>query len=211
MLRKPLNKRIARRDMLQLIATIVGQFFRTVSESGFEIYNESELQHELGCLLRKELPPGWRVRFELPAGSFIPSIPRLTKKEIDLVVTDGSQYYAVELKCPRQGRHPETMFDICKDLAFLEELIEVGFRGGLFVIHVEDALFYDRGSTDGIYAYFRSGKSLTGIVSKPTGQSTSAVNLRGSYDVRWQECGQHARYWIQLVSNLPLGSDPKSL
>lgn len=92
-----------------------------------------------------------------------------------------------------------------------EELIEVGFRGGLFAIHVEDALFYGRGSADGIYAYFRSGKPLTGIVSKPTGQSTSAVNLRGSYDVRWQECGQHARYWIQLVSNLPLGSDPKSL
>ena len=193
--------------MLQSIAAIVEQFFRTLSGSEFEIYNESALQHELGYWLRTRLPVGWQVRFEQPAASLIPCTSRLTKKEIDLVVTDGSQHYAVELKCPRQGRHPETMFDVCKDLAFLEELVEAGFCGGLFAIHVEDPLFYSRGSTDGIYAFFRSGKLLTGAIDKPTGRSTSIAKLKGTYSVHWQECGQEARYWIQLVSTAPPSSD----
>jgi len=186
--------------VLHLIANSVEEFFRALPQSGLEIYNEGALQHELGYWLRAQLPDGWRVQFERPVRSIIPGTPRLTKKEIDLVVTDGSQHCAIEIKCPRQGRHPETMFDACQDIAFLEELIEIGFRGGVFAIHVNDPLFYSGGSADGIYAYFRSAKPLTGAVNKPTGKSTGVARLRGSYVVRWQECGADARYWIQTIS-----------
>lgn len=184
------------------ISTIVEDFFDTLSTKVPSVYNESDLQHELGYSLRTSLPEGWNVRFEQPVGSLFPGVKRLTKKEIDLVITDGTRHFAIELKCPRRGRHPETMFDVCKDLAFLEELVEIGFAGGLFAIHVEDPLFYS-GAGDGIYAHFRSGKPLSDVVHKPTGKTASSLKLRGTYFVRWKECGLNARYWLQAISPHP--------
>jgi hypothetical protein len=76
--------------------------------------------------------------------SFFGDTPRLVKKEIDLVIVpaDQSWHFAIELKCPRSGRVPETMFDACRDLQFLEQLLPMGFGAGLFLMHVEDRAFY---------------------------------------------------------------------
>ncbi len=36
------------------------------------------------------------------------------------------------------------MFAACQDIAFLEELVDAGFDEGLFVMLVDDELFYKR-------------------------------------------------------------------
>jgi hypothetical protein len=46
------------------------------------------------------------------------------------------------LKFPRNGQYPEQMLNACKDVAFLEQLVERGFDGGLFVMAADDRLFY---------------------------------------------------------------------
>src|SRR5271156_4015659 len=106
--------------MDDLIASMEA-FFRDAATSRVEIFNEAELQHEIGWWLRTALPRGFCVLFERPVRSFFPDARNLVKKEIDLVVSppDRAWHVAIELKCPRNGRHPETMFDACKDLQFL--------------------------------------------------------------------------------------------
>ncbi len=52
-------------------------------------YNEAALQFEMAIFLRGILPSTWRVELERPVSSFIPLARRLTKKEIDLVVSSS--------------------------------------------------------------------------------------------------------------------------
>jgi len=164
-------------------------------------FNEAQLQHELAFWLRTSLP-GFRVYFERPVESFFPKVPGLAKKEIDLVVAPADQawHIAIELKCPRNGRHPETMFEACRDLQFLEQLTAMGFRGGLFAMHVDDPCFYQNGTKEGIYAFFRAGQPLAATIMKPTGSKDQLVNLLGSYNVQWQPYGAKERYWLQAVT-----------
>lgn len=169
-------------------------------------FNEAELQHELGFWLRTRMPPGTHVCFERPASHFFASARGLVKKEIDLVVSppDRSWYYAIELKCPRNGRIPETMFDALRDLQMLEQLTLAGFVGGLFVMHVDDPGFHKTGIKTGIYSHFRSGVPITGRVIKPTEPKDEAVDIRGEYTVRWQSYGSAGQYWIQQVTGTQL-------
>jgi hypothetical protein len=187
------------------VVASVEAFFRNAESRGVEFFNEAELQHELGYWLRTKLPSGMFVYYERPAASFFPKARGLTKKEIDLVVAspDRSWHLAIEMKCPRNGRVPETMFESCRDLQFLEQLIHAGFRGGLFVLHVNDPAFYQSGLQTGIYKYFRSGAPLAGTVTKPTGSKDLVVSLNNSYRVRWQPYGNDSRYWLQSVAGTP--------
>jgi hypothetical protein len=153
-----------------------------------EIYNEFSLQHELGIFLRKQLP-NYLVQFERNVRYFSNSKFPFTKKEIDISIftEDKSQLiYAIELKYPKNGQYPETMFNICKDIAFVEELKIVGFTQTAVLTLVDDELFY-AGSGGGIYDYFRKNKPLTGLINKPTGAKDSAVTIKGSYSVNWHD------------------------
>ncbi len=175
--------------MLELVAN-VHAFFDRLKVSGIEIYNEFSLQHELGGYLRSVVARDkYRVQFERPAGFFgIPS-DQLLKKEIDITVFshDGTHKAAVELKFPRNGQYPEQMFNACKDVAFLEQLVERGFDSGLFVMAADDRLFYQGSDTGGVYSYFRSGKPICGLVRKPTGARDESFAIRGSYILTWRK------------------------
>jgi hypothetical protein len=186
--------------MLSHIAELVDRFFRSLPGSGIEIYNECALQHELGFWLRTNLPAGSRVQFERPAHHFFPTARGLVKKEIDLVVTspDGREHYATELKCPRQGQHPEQMFKAWQDVEFLEQLVGTGFHGGIFAIHVDSPLFDAQGSQAGLYAHFRAGVPATRPLQKPTGLRDQTATLLGSYVGSWQPWVDE-RFWIQEV------------
>lgn len=187
------------------VVASVEAFLVEAASRGLLFFNEAELQHELGYWLRTRLSPAMVVYFERPAESFFPNSPKLVKKEIDLVVAavDRSWHFAIELKCPRSGRVPETMFDACRDLQFLEQLIPVGFVAGLFVMHVEDRAFYESGMQTGIYSYFRGGLPLTGTITKPTGSKDQVVSLGCSYRVQWRPHGTASRYWLQVVTTKP--------
>ncbi|HEX5435832.1 MAG TPA: hypothetical protein VFW98_01640 [Gemmatimonadaceae bacterium] len=187
--------------MLACVEQLIRAFFTEITDPEERFYNEASLQHELALYLRSRLPGGWRVYLELPASWFHQAARGLTKKEIDLAVTDGSREraVAVELKCPRQGQHPEQMFKACQDLQFLEQLIAAGFAGGVFAMHVRDPLYYERGSRRGIYAHFRAGTAICGVIRKPTGARDRVAEIRGSYTPVWLPGGGSHRYWVQSV------------
>lgn len=178
------------------------EFFAAIRSEGMLVYNEIGLQNELGYFLRSALPADLVVEFERPAHACGVS-RRLVKKEIDLLVrtrTEPYRYWAIELKAPRNGQHPEQMFSACKDLQFLEQLCEAGFEGGWFAIHVNDALFYRNNPiASGIYAYFRAGTPIHGAIQKPTGRSEQFVHITGSYPITWQVFDAKQRFAIVEV------------
>ena len=83
------------------------------------IYNEFSLQHERGKFLREKLK-GYKVQFERNTKYF--GITGTTKHEIDVVVYNDTEKYAIELKYPLNGQYPEQMFSFVKDIKFMEEL-----------------------------------------------------------------------------------------
>ena len=168
------------------LPSLIRDFTKTVLVNQIEIYNEFSLQHELGIFLRAALP-GLKVQFERNISYFAPSKQGFTKRELDIAVFSADKKelrYAIELKFPRSGQHPEQMFSFCKDIAFAEELKEVGFRETALLIFVDDHLFY-RGPSNGIYGHFRSGRPINGRIDKPTGLKNEYVTIRGNHVVTW--------------------------
>lgn len=177
------------------LSDLISRFIDFVVVHGIEIYNEFSLQHELGIFLRKELP-GYLVQFERNIKHFSSSKFAFTKREIDIVVfsRDKSELkYAIELKYPRNGQHPETMFSFCKDIAFVEELKITGFSQTALLILVDDHLFYS-GSGEGIYGFFRGGRPLAGRIEKPTGSKNMHVTIKGNYIVSWSDVAEKTKY-----------------
>jgi hypothetical protein len=168
------------------LAKAVEPFFREIACGEVDIYNEFSLQHELDISLRNRFTDS-KVRFERNVASlFAPNVV-FTKREIDICIVDRTDHrlqYAIELKFPRNGQHPEQMFSFCKDIAFAEELKRAGFTRSGLVIFADDPLFW-RGPAEGIYGYFRGGRCLTGSIQKPTGNRDWTVNILGSYYVEW--------------------------
>src|SRR5712691_8632249 len=157
-------------DTVRTLADLVGPFIEQVAARRIEVYNEFSLQHELGIFLRDIFPQD-RVQFERNVKDFFPDkLSSFTKREIDISVfsADKKQLkWAIELKFPRNGQHPEQMFSFCKDIAFAEQLRAAGFSQTGLLIFADDDLFW-RGPTDGIYAFFRGGSPLQVSVRKPT-------------------------------------------
>lgn len=184
------------------LQTCLPDFFARVALS--DLYNEFSLQHELGFYLRQQLGATFKVQFERPISDFTLAQPNLpfVKKEIDIAIftADPSEKYAIELKFPRNGQHPEQMFKACQDIRFLEQLCEAGFRRGYFLIVVDDKRFYTGGQTTGIYQYFRAGAMLHGHIQKPTGAKDEAVDIAGTYSINWKEGQGDCRYAVVEVN-----------
>jgi hypothetical protein len=113
--------------VLASIERLVLDFFSSEAAPADALYNEASLQHELALFLRAHLPTRWRLFLERPAAHFRSIDGRLTKKEIDIAIVDprSGDVIALELKCPRQGQHPEQMFKACQDAATDKETAEL--------------------------------------------------------------------------------------
>jgi hypothetical protein len=187
---------------MEPLSQLIRPFFDSVASGETEIYNEFSLQHELGIFLRAQFQ-GHNVRFERNVSSFFNGNFSFTKREIDITIFSKEQqqlHWAIELKYPRNGQHPEQMFSFCRDIAFAEELKEAGFARAAVVIVVEDPLFY-RGSGNGIYGYFRAGQPLQGAVRKPTGAKDSEVNIQSQYRIEWLPIKDPLKYTVIEVGN----------
>ncbi|TLM99270.1 MAG: hypothetical protein FDZ75_00475 [Actinobacteria bacterium] len=184
------------------IRSHIEAFFQRVLERETEIYNEFSLQHELGLHLRTA-GVDHKVQFERPVEFFGISKSATTKREIDIAVFSGDRQtpQAIELKFPRNGQVPEQMFSACVDIAFLEDLVRAGFSTSYFVIVAEDSLFWQGRDEHGIYAPFRAGRPIHGLIRKPTGKQDATVDIAGSYMVRWQG-GQQLRYAVVEVAQV---------
>ena len=185
---------------MNTLPALIDAFLRHVLIGGVEIYNEFSLQHELGIFLRSNLPE-YRVQFERNISFFAQNKRNFTKRELDIAVYSPDKKelkMAIELKFPRSGQVPEQMFSFCKDIAFSEELKQVGFQEAGLLIFVDDHLFY-QGSNDGIYAHFRGSKPITGTITKPTGAKNESVCLKGTYSVQWSRLNSEVKYALITV------------
>ena len=175
----------------------IENFTKTLSSGAVEIYNEFSLQHELGIFLRNHLG-GCKVQFERNVSHFKMQKSDLEKKEIDIAITEADSsecLTAIELKYPRNGQVPESMFSFCKDIAFLEQLVSSGFRAAYFLALADDPLFYS-GNCSGIYGHFRCGIPITGKITKPTGLKDKEVNISGYYTANWLPISNITKYCL---------------
>ena len=165
-----------------------------------DIYNEFSFQHELGIYLRDNLPEDYKVQFERNVSFFgnnmddFKSIPKLVKKEIDIAIYkyDDEKVHschAIELKYPRNGQYPDSMYAFIKDIKFMEQLNSAGFENTYCMVMVdnEDKLFYSNGKKDGIYQYFRDKQEINGKIYKQTGNGKNEkyYDIQGKYTIIW--------------------------
>lgn len=182
---------------MNLLRASLAGFAESVASGEVDIYNEFSLQHELGLFLRSRIS-GLKIQFERNVQFFFPNKSEFVKREIDIAAfnpTERIPAFALELKFPRNGQHPEQMFSFCKDIAFAEQLVRAGFQNAAVIIFAEDHLFYS-GSTEGIYGFFRGGRPLHGKITKPTGKKDDEVEIRGTYTVSWRKVNGKLSYSI---------------
>ena len=185
-----------------MLGDAASSFVSAVAGGKVEVYNEFSLQHELGIFLRRNHPE-LKVQFERNVGFFFPDRTKFTKREIDISAFSGIDRklaFAIELKYPRNGQHPEQMFSFCKDIAFAEELVAAGFPRCAFIVFAEDRLFY-RGPVDGIYGFFRGGKPIHGRIRKPTGKKDDEVSIQGHHTVEWKPISGALKYAVVQIGN----------
>jgi hypothetical protein len=171
------------------IKDLLTQFMKMVGEGSVVVYNEFSLQHELGIYLRQCLP-SYNVQFERNAKFFGIKKGETIKHEIDIVIFNDSERYAIELKYPLNGQYPELMYAFVKDIKFMEDLNRFGFKKTYCLILVEDKNYYLGKNKKGIYAHFRCGKAVKGTISKPTGKgkNSDSISIEGEYDISWLYC-----------------------
>jgi hypothetical protein len=182
---------------------IIIDFFKNISSNKAEIYNEFSLQHELGIALRNVLPDH-KVQFERNIRFFSDRSNEFTKREMDIVIyrdNPRSLDMVIELKYPKNGQYPETMYSFCKDIAFLEELKTIGgFQQAIFIALVDDRLFYE-GNPAGIYEHFRNSKPISGKIEKPTGNKNGKfVHIQGEYTVTWKPISDSRKYTMIIIN-----------
>lgn len=170
----------------------ITEFMRLIEVGEIELYNEFSLQHELGIFLRARLM-GYTVQFERNVEFF--GIKGTVKHEIDIVIYNDKEKYAIELKYPHNGQYPEQMFSFIKDICFMEELKEVGFDSTYCLTLVQDKNFYLGQKQDGVYAHFRGQDPVHGMITKPTGKRDEELHVKGNYKIEWISCSQF-RYYV---------------
>lgn len=185
---------------LDLQAQLVG-FMKRVSDGSIEIYNEFSIQFELAIFLRANLPKEYKIQLERNINYFGLDKEHFLKKEMDIVVFNPSteEKHCIEIKYPTNGQYPEQMFSMCKDIKFLEELVDAGFSDSYCLVVVNDPLFYSNKGEEGIYRLFRKEKRLKGTIQKPTGKKDITYHLNHEYKIEWNDIREGEKYFIATV------------
>lgn len=124
------------------------------------------------------------------------------KHEIDISIykrenNNFIERYAIELKYPLKvnGKVPESIYDIVKDIKFIESLKEEGFNETFCLVLTDNYKFaeYDGDSSKDIYNCLRNNNILTSRVSKPTGknQGIEFINLNKKHEIKWIDLKEH--------------------
>jgi hypothetical protein len=185
-------------DTRMKIAELIHSFMILISEKKVEIYNEFSFQHELGIYIRNELKNKYKVQFERNVSKFNINKMDTLKKEIDIVIFNDEEKYCIELKYPKNGQYPESMYSFLKDIKFCEELAELGFDATFSLVYVEDKLFYEGLNDEGIYKYFRKNTLIQNEIRKPTGNTNEYIKFKRSYTIDWKICGNSKYYLINI-------------
>lgn len=187
-----------------MIDKIINEFFERFGDFQSDIYNEFSLQHELGIYLREKLE-GYKIQFERNVSFFDKTAAQeFIKKEIDIVIykPDFSEKYAIELKFPKNGQYPETMFSFIKDICFMEQVKRnLKFTYTFTVVLVTDKNFYEGSYPSEIYKYFRGENRniITNLIRKPTGKKDEVINISGTYSIDWKTIGLNTKYYLVKI------------
>lgn len=181
----------------------LNEFMVKIAEGVIEIYNEFSTQFELAIYLRENLANEYKIQLERNIDYFGLAKGNYLKKEMDIVVYNPAtnEKHCIEIKFPTNGQHPEQMFSMCKDIRFLEELVDAGFAQSYLLVVVNDPLFYNDKGEKGIYRLFRKEKLLKGIIQKPTGKKDTAYHLKNEYKIEWKDIGEREKYFIATVGD----------
>lgn len=176
-------------------------FVKEISEGRIEIYNEASIQFELAIYLRKNLSKEYKIQLERNIQYF--GIYFLLKKEMDIVIftSDMKEKYCIELKFVSFfGLSPTTMYDACKDIYFLEQLIHSSFNKCYFMGFVTGNMFYNDKNDHILYKMFKGERLIEGQID---GQSKRqfAIKLKGAYKIEWKTLRNTAKYVIIPVAN----------
>lgn len=164
------------------ITAFIRDFFSKNDTVAHFVENELSLQLELALAMRT---CGFNVKFEQDMKFFDGSG---VKKRLDLLVFDNEHTVAIELKLPRNGRVPETMFDFVKDVRFCEQIFENRMAHRTIAVLLTDDPKFWSGKSTGIYAPFRNvSVNLHGNIEKPTGQSLECIKLSNIYNCVWDD------------------------
>ncbi len=187
---------------MELKAPLI-EFMNQVSNGVIEIYNEFSVQFELAIFLRATLPQEYKVQLERNIHFFGLNKQDFLKKEMDIVVfnPDLKEKHCIEIKYPINGQYPEQMFSICKDIKFLEELIDSGFSDSYCLVVVNNPIFYSNKGEEGIYRLFRKEKLLRGTIQKPTGKKDIFYLLKNDYKIDWKDISDTEKYFIASVKS----------
>ena len=156
------------------------------------IYNEISVQHELTTVLQAKFEIvllEWNVKNLTNMFTRV-EVDKLEKKEMDIFIDDNGSKYCIEIKYPTSGQNPEQMFKACKDIKFLEQLVERGFKKSYFLMFASDDIYFNENSkrkSEGIFKLFRTDKLLKGTISKPTGKKDESITLKGKYNIEWKD------------------------
>jgi hypothetical protein len=90
-------------------------------------------------------------------------------------------------------------FSFCKDIVFLERLLNSGFKSVYFLAVADDPLFYS-GKSSGIYGLFRDQQPITGEIQKPTGKKDYVISINGSYIADWELVSNNTKYCLIQIS-----------
>lgn len=185
---------------LDLYSNLI-EFMNHVSSGIIEIYNEFSIQFELAIFLRANLPKDYNIQLERNINYFGLEKENFLKKEMDIVAFNPTteERHCIEIKYPTNGQYPEQMFSMCKDIKFLEELVETGFSDSYCLVVVNDQLFYNNKGEEGIYRLFRKEKRLKGIIQKPTGKKDIKYHLSNEYNIEWKDISGTEKYFIATV------------
>jgi len=175
------------------------KFVEEISADRVEIYNEASIQYELAIYLREHLGNRYKIQLERNICYFNVDKQGFLKKEMDIVLftPDKKEKHCIELKFPTNGQYPEQMFSACKDVRFLEELVNVGFDTCYFMMFAEDPIFYTKRENEyGIYKIFREERLIKGEVRKPTGKKDKVLHFEKEYKIKWFDIKNNLKYFI---------------
>ena len=185
------------------------------------VYNEASFQHELAEYLMDRLSridEKFVVQFERNIKDFgyseeIDKNNKFKKREIDIVIINQktNDKYAIELKYhnAKYGEIPDVMYNCIKDMEFMYNCLELGFKQTYCVSVVEDKGFYTGKVKTGIYRFFRDENQHTNLENEAFLQrkdvevrNKSKINIshfkEGRLPIIWKKIDENleGRYYI---------------
>lgn len=203
---KKLNFKTLNYYLEKNIKALMEDFFLYLNQEKIQIYNEFNIQHELGIFLRfycRETKD-YKIEFERNIDDLNLIYKDKIKKEIDIYITNGKKQYAIELKYPSikkdkngtfrpNGAFNQAMYECIRDIKFMETLtVENNFKTfSIVIVNSIASNFYDwpidrNNKAHEIYSYFRGSRDgkKSGFVSIPVNKSIKYPNKNNDRSIK---------------------------